>query len=386
MLGEELSIDNIITGEEVEDLFSSTSREEPEKQAETKDEKDTKEETTEVNADTLFGDTPESVSSEESEDDNNQEKGGAESEKDSGASPQSSFYSSIATALRDEGILPDLDDEVLKKIKDPEDFAQAIEKQLQAKFEERQRRVDEALQAGVETPEVKRYENILGYLDTLEGDKLKDESEEGENIRKNLIYQDFINKGFSETRAKRETEKSFSAGTDVEDATEALNSNKEFFQSSYQKLIDEAKNEDKKLQEQVKKQSEDLKKSILSEDKVFGELQLDKSTRQRVLDNLTKPMFKDENGQYLTALQKAERDNRTSFLKNMGIVFTLTNGFKDLDGLVKGRVKKETRKSLKELEHVLSNTSRNSSGNLTYLTGTGGADDPESKIGLKLDI
>jgi len=30
--------------------------------------------------------------------------------------------------LRDEGILPDLDDEVLKKIKDPEDFAQAIEK------------------------------------------------------------------------------------------------------------------------------------------------------------------------------------------------------------------------------------------------------------------
>jgi len=143
---------------------------------------------------------------------------------------------------------------------------------LQAKFEERQRRVDEALQAGVETPEVKRYENILGYLDTLEGDKLKDESEEGENIRKNLIYQDFINKGFSETRAKRETEKSFSAGTDVEDATEALNSNKEFFQSSYQKLIDEAKNEDKKLQEQVKKQSEDLKKSILSEDKVFGEL------------------------------------------------------------------------------------------------------------------
>jgi hypothetical protein len=97
-------------------------------------------------------------------------------------------------------------------------------------------------------------------------------------------------------------------------------------------------------------------------------------------------MFKDENGQYLTALQKAERDNRTSFLKNMGIVFTLTNGFKDLDGLVKGRVKKETRKSLKELEHVLSNTSRNSSGNLTYLTGTGGADDPESKIGLKLDI
>jgi hypothetical protein len=31
MLGEELSIDNIITGEEVEDLFSSTSREEPEK-------------------------------------------------------------------------------------------------------------------------------------------------------------------------------------------------------------------------------------------------------------------------------------------------------------------------------------------------------------------
>jgi DNA-binding transcriptional regulator YbjK len=68
------------------------------------------------------------------------------------------------------------------------------------------------------------------------------------------------------------------------------------------------------------------------------------------------------------------------------VIFTLTNGFKDLDNLVQSAVRKETRKSLRELEHVLSNTSRNADGNLTFFSGASGEVDPESKIGLSLDI
>ena len=383
MLGEELNFENIVSGDEIEELFSTTPEDTVDDPEEGQQD-NKKQETTEVNADTLFGKVPEGVSSEEEED--NQEGEGAKKDKDSGTSPDSNFYSSIATALRDEGILPDLDDEELKKIKSPEEFAEAVEKQLQSKLDEKQRRVDEALSAGIEVTEIKRYENTLNFLDSIDDDTISDESEKGENLRKNLIYQDFVNRGFSEARAKREMEKSFSAGTDLEDAKEALNSNKEFFKKDYQRLVDEAKTAEKAEQEAVKKQQFELEKAILSDDAVFGDIKLDKLTKQKVLANLTKPAIKGEDGNYYTAIQKAQRDDSIGFMKKLGVIFTLTDGFKNLDGLVKGKVTKETRRSLRELEHVLNNTSRNSSGNLAFVSGVGGEEDPNSKIGLNLDV
>ena len=77
-------------------------------------------------------------------------------------------------------------------------------------------------------------------------------------------------------------------------------------------------------------------------------------------------------------------ENRTDFLKNIGLLFTLTDGFKNLNGLIKGKVKKEVKSSLRELEHTLSNTLRTSDGNLKFVTGV--VDDPESFIGKGWDL
>lgn len=384
-MGNELNFDNIISGDEIADLFSldedTTATETETQEDSTKESKEDKE-TTEVSTDTLFSDKPESVSSDEKDDHGREDT----TSKDSGDTSQSSFYSSIATALRDEGILPDLDDNSLKNIKSPEDFAKAMETQIQTKLDEKQKRVDEALGVGVEPDEIKKYENTLSYLDTLTDDLVEDESEQGEQLRRNLIYQDYINRGFSETRAKKEMEKSFSAGTDVEDALESIQSNKEFFNSQYKELIKAAKKQEEERESLIKQQAEELKTSIFSKDPVFDKITLSEAQKQKVYDSLTKPIHKDKSGQYLTAIQKAEKENRTDFLKKVGIVFTLTNGFKDLDNLVGSVVKKETRKSLRELEHVLSNTSRNADGNLSFFSGASGDVDPESKIGLNLDI
>ena len=79
-------------------------------------------------------------------------------------------------------------------------------------------------------------------------------------------------------------------------------------------------------------------------------------------------------------------ENRTDFLKNIGILFTLTDGFKNLDNLVKGKVRKEVKKGLRELENTINNTSITSDGNLRYVSGVN--EDPESFIGKgwKLDV
>ena len=386
---ETLSLDNILGADEIENLFvdDEETQETPpvnEETSENEDKDKNKEETTEVvDVDTLFTEEPESVGS--GKEDDTKEKEGTESDKDKGTSPKNNFYSSIAKALKEEGIFPDLDDETANKIKAPEDFAEAVEKQIQARFDKRQKRIDEALNAGVESSEIKKYENTLEYLNSLQDSALSDESDKGEKLRQQLIFQDFINRGYNKERAQREVQKSFNSGTDIEDAKEALASNKEFFQNEYNNLIKEAQEERKKEAQERKEQAEKLKKSILEDTNVFGDIQIDKATRQRVFDNISKPVYKDpETGELFTAIQKYEMENSTEFLKNVGLLFTLTDGFKNLDGLVKGKVRKEVKKGLRELEHTLNNTSRTSDGNLKFVSGV--EDDPESFIGKGWDI
>ena len=387
MIGE-LSEDLIMTGDEidVENLFSDDGGEEetqvtppaPKEKEEKEIEKTTEEE--EISPDDLF-DNPESVGSGK---DNQEEEEDTQSEKDKGTSPKTNFYSSIASALKEEGIFPDLDDDTLNGIKTPEDFAEAVEKTVQARLDERQKRIDAALQADVEPDEVRRYEQTLANLDAIKEEYITDETEKGERLRKNLIYQDFRNRGYSEARAKREVEKSFNAGTDIEDAKEALESNREYFSTQYQDLIKEAQEEAKEEQRKIKEEAAQLKKSMLEDKEVFTGIALDKTTRQKAFDNITKPVFKTEDGEYLTAIQKYETDNPVEFRKYLSVLFTMTDGFKNIDGLVKGKVKKEVKQSLRELEHKLSNTARTSTGNPRFVGAV--EEDTESYIGKGWDL
>ena len=375
---EGLDISNILSPDEVDNLFTDDGGEEtqvipPEKQEEDKDNKTTTE-IPEVDPESLF-DESESVGSEKVDTKGKE----STSSKETDASPKTNFYSSIASALKEEGILSDLDDETLSKIESPEDFAEAMEAQLKAQLDERQKRIDEALQVGIEPDEVRKYEGTISYLNTITEDAIIDESAEGEKLRKQLIFQDFLNRGFSKERAQRETQKSISSGSDVEDAKEALASNKEYFKQEYDNIIAEAREAEEAEKARLKKEAADLKKAILEDKEVFEGLELDKTTREKVYNSISKPVYKDpETGEYLTAVQKYERDNRPDFLKKLGVLFTLTDGFTNLDKLVKPTAKKQVRKSLRELEHTINTTRRNTDGSLNFMSGV--SDDPESKV------
>lgn len=382
---EGLDMENILSPEEVDTLFTSDGNEEtqvtpPEQKEEENKEKPTTE-VPEVNPEELFTE-PESVGSEKVD---TQGKEDTTSKEETGTSPKTNFYSSIASALKEEGILSALDEEALNKIKTPEDFAEAMETELKAKLDERQKRIDEALQVGVEPDEVRKYEGTINYLNTITEDSISDESANGEKLRKQLIFQDFLNRGFSKERAQRETQKSFNSGSDIEDAKEALASNKEYFQQEYEELIAEAKAEEEAEKAKIKKEAEELKKSILDEKEIFKGLELDKTTREKVYNSISKPVYKDpETGQYLTAIQKYERDNRQDFLKKIGLLFTMTDGFTNLDKLVKPTATKQVKKSLRELEHTINTTRRNADGSLNFISGV--SDDPESKVDYELDV
>ena len=389
----ELNFDNILDENQIANLFEEgeETQETPPEQQENKETNNKEnnqennqephinnEETTEVDAENLF-DEPEGVGSED------KEKEDTNSEKVSTSPNSKNFFSSIAKAFAEEGIFPDLNEDEVANIKTAESFRELIDKQIQSQLDEKQKRIDEALNVGIEPDDIRKYENTLSYLDEVSEDKLTEETTEGEELRKRLIYQDYINRGFSQERATKEVKRSIDSGNDIEDAKEALNSNKEYFKSQYDKLLNDAKEEQKKYEQERKNQAEQLKKSIIEEKKVFGDIEVDKSTRQKIFDNLSKPIYKDEEtGTYMTALQKYQHDNPNEFIKNVSTIFTLTDGFKNLNKLVKGKVNKEIKKGFKELENTLNNTARNSDGSINFASG----DDDENSMfkGYKFDF
>lgn len=380
---EELSLDNILETDDIENLFVEEAEETLDNTNQEEKDKTNNINPTEVDPEQLF-DTPESVSSEEKI---QETETTPESDKDLDSSSPNYFYSSIAKALKEDGVFPDLEDSILKGIKSPEDFAEIIENQINSRLDEKSKRVNEALNIGIESSEIQRYEETIGYLDSISEDIISEETDQGEKLRQKLIYNDFVNRGYSKERAQREVKKSFDAGSDVEDAKEALSSNKEFFQASYEGLVKEAKKAQELEVKERKDAAEKLKKSILEDPKVFGDVEVDKSTRQKAFDSISKPIYKDPNtGELYTAIQKYEMDNRIDFLKNVGLLFTLTNGFKDLNKIVKSKVNKEMKKGLRELEHTLNNTARTSDGNLKFVSSV--SEDPDAFIekGWTIDI
>lgn len=59
-------------------------------------------------------------------------------------------------------------------------------------------------------------------------------------------------------------------------------------------------------------------------------------------------------------------------------MFVLTDGFKDINRLVNDKVKKETKKSLRNLEHTLKGSGNNLGGGNLSFANNSGDNDPES--------
>lgn len=393
---EALGLDNIFGEAEIDNLFmddtEETSTEETVEVAKGEETPDGKEKhddttTTEVDPEDLFEEEekkekPESVGSGKE----TKGKEGSSTDTGGGTSPEN-FYSSIANAMAEDGIFPNLDEEAISKVTDAESLHEAIEAEVQARFDDGQKRVLKALENGVRPDDIRNYETTLNNLASIKDEHLKEESEKGEQLRYNLIFQDYLNQGMKPEKAEKFAKQSIDAGTDIEDAKEALQSNKEFFQKKYNSLLEDAQKKADEDKAERQKQADKLKDSIMKDKALMGDMEINQDVRKKIFENVFKPVYKDpETGEYLTAIQKYETEHRSDFLKYVSLFFTMTNGFKDFDSLTKGKVKKEVRKGLSELEKTLNGTKRNSDGSLKMVTSV--TDDPESFItkGFKLDI
>ena len=309
------------------------------------------------------------------EENTDEPEGNAISQKGGGSSP--TFYSSIASALKTDGVFPDeFTDEEISAVKSPEDFAEMFDRAVEKRMSDSQRRIDKALRNGVEPDVVKNYEQTLSFLSSINDEALNAEGEEGDGLRARLIYNDLVNRGYSHEKALKEVDKSMKSGSDLEDAKDALEALTRFYSDSYKQIQKEAEDNARAAREKQKKDSEAFRKMILEDELKIGENSLDKRTRQQVYDAVSKPVYKDPNtGELLTQVQKFQRENPMEFLKQVGLWYVMTNGGKNVEGLVKEQVRAEKNKGIRELEKKISATSLGSDGSLRYLSGNQMVDD-----------
>ena len=379
---EVLNEDNIISDLDIENLFIDSDSKEPEEdKAKSQDNKATEspKEDTKSTEDSFLNNS-EDFNFEDSESVGSEDES---QESTDSASTSKNFFSSLANSLKQEGILPDLSDEDLKNVKDSKDISKLFDSYIASKMDEKQKRIDDALNLGVDASDIKKYENAISYIDSITDDKISNEGQEGENLRKQLIYQDFMNRGYTKERAIKEVQKSFNAGTDIEDAKDALTSNRDYYKEGYEDLIEEAREAKNKVQEDIAQRTEAFKKNVLESDKVFGDIVIDTATKKAALDAVLKPQYKDSKGNMITAVQKYQQEHSDEFLKNIGIIYALTNGFTDLNKIVQSKVKTATKNAYRELENKINNSRRNSDGNLVF---TSGVSDTESSFNWKLDV
>ena len=385
-----LGIENILDGDELSSILfgdgdagEATQPDENEEGRQKSNNEETN--TAEVDPDSLFSDNaegePESVGSEEENNKGNKEDTNSQ---EGGTSPD--FFSSIATAFAEEGIFPDLDEDTINNIKDAQSFSDAIVEQIHAGLTEQQKRVIECLDNGVEPDQIRQHEQLIDWLDK-QSNNIEVEGDAGDDLRRRVIMQDYLNRGFKPERAQQMVDKIFESGTEIDEAKESLQSLKQYYTDSYTKLRKNAKEEAEKEIEERNQKAARIKKSIIEgKTKFFGDIDINKDIRQSAYDAISKPIYRDpKTGETYTAVQKLELDNSEEFLAKLGLLYALTDGFTSIDGLVNKKAKKEIKRGFSELERKINNTARNSYGNLDF---TSGVSDENSYIGkgMKLDI
>lgn len=352
-----LSLDNILDDNDVQWLDETFDDQSPSVDTEDEDIEDT----TEVDSEE---EEPESVSSST---ERNKDKGDT---RQGSVSSSPNFYSSIAETFANEGILPDLDEETIASIQTPQDLRNAIDEYIKSEMGAQNRRIIEALNNGGEGSVIKSYESVIAQLQNIDKEFVKQETDESEQLRRQLIYQDFINRGFTPDRATKEVNKAISNGSDVDDALEALDSILDYNVKRYTDYLNALKAQSQQEAAAREAEAKEVTETVLNPDyKFFGQLNVDKRTRQRILENMTKPVERDKKGNTYTAIQKYGREHPKECQIAIATLFTLTDGFKTLDKLVSSEVNKKVKKGFKDLENRINNTARDAFGNLKYSSG-----------------
>tara|TARA_R110000822_G_scaffold73853_2_gene177555 strand:- start:1740 stop:2876 length:1137 start_codon:yes stop_codon:yes gene_type:complete len=304
-----------------------------------------------------------------------EEEGESDSDKDD-ISPN--IYSSFASVLNEQGLLPSLD-LLDKKIENADDLTEVFKSEISNQVKEYLlgkvgEKGYEALEKGISLAEYQEYEDNIQTLSGISEDSLETDLE----LSKKLIYQDYVSQGLSEKRAAAILKKSIDLGDEqiIADAKESLESLKAVEALRLEKAGDERQAQAKVQKQQQEQIDNDLKNSIYNTKEFIPGIKANKAIQDTVYNSITKVVGKSPEGIMENQLMRDRRENPVDFDSKMYYLYEITKGFKDFSKIVT----RSESSAVRNLEDQLRKTKFQDSGTPAYLQ------DPESYGGVGSEL
>lgn len=291
-------------------------------------------------------------------DEDEQEEKVAADKSDEGEGSSSNIYTSFANVLVEKGILSSPESD---KIKSVDDLVSIINSEVSnrefADLNDQQKTYLQALRNGVPDLETREHLSIMNELTSIDDVMLSDNQE----LRKELIKQDFIEQGMAIERAEKLTKRSIELGEDLEDAKDALTSLKTIKEKTYKEKLKQSEQAKIKQQEDETAQMTKLKESVTSTEEIVPGMKISEAQKTKLFSQMTKPVGKVGN-QLVNEVQKARIENPIDFEIKLNYIFQITNGFKDFSKLVKQSKTKAIKELDKQLKGDFTNNGLGTSG------------------------
>jgi len=178
-------------------------------------------------------------------------------------------------------------------------------------------------------------------------------------LAKNIILEDYMAQGISESKAKRLLGKTIDLGEDIiyEDAVESLNSLKELQQKQLEELAKQREQEAVQRQKQQEQIDNDLKNAIYKREEFVEGIKADKAIQDRVYNSITKVVGKSPDGVPENKLMRHRRENPIEFDTKLYYLYEVTNGFEDFSKFIKKSESSAAQKLTEQLRKTRFDTS-----------------------------
>lgn len=254
------------------------------------------------------------------------EEDGQDEGSDEGSEPSSNLYSSLATVVYEQGLLPSLDIENTP-IKSIDDLVSAFKKEQEIQA----LKLNEDFINNIDVNKIAQSKKAIQDLSVITEDTLKEDL----SLAKQIIQQDLQNQGLDQAKTSRMLKRLIDLGDDaiLEDAVESLESLKEF---QKRQIIQEQENYKQKIeQDRIAQENLDkeLKQTIYESKELVKGLKLTKVIQDKVYKNITEIVGKSPDGEFENKFMRDRRENPLEFEARMHMFYELTNGFKDYSKL-----------------------------------------------------
>lgn len=302
-----------------------------------------------------------------------------------------SFALTYARFQKEEGLLPDFDEEefsdLVKEKGETEGMKYLAQKQYDYAAEEARRMYAEDKEEleeyfklkdlGVDADKAKELAYSKAKFEGIDENAL----EEDEELQKSILTQFYkYTTRYSDKKIAKEIEKSFTLGENAEEAKEALETVKEYTKEQIKAEENSIKERDRQETEKVKKYTEDMKNLIYSTSEILEGQKINKQTQKKLEDMILKPAAKTDQGVPVNAIWAERIKNPQKF--DLTLAYLINTGI--FEGKLDKVKTKEKTKVITDFEKALRKKGGTNPGRANLDAGRDGMDNMELAKQLNL--